>query len=290
MTVAAARPLAGRRVLVTRARAQAKALAALLAEQGAEPVVLPLIEPAPVAETQELDRCIARLARGLYHWLIFSSANGGRFFRQRLHALGYGADICQQARVVAGPATAQSLAEQGIQAAVVPGSFSAETVLASLAGEPLAGQRILLPRAAGGRELLPASLRRRGVTVDEVVLYRSVPVPESAAALADWLCRGALDAVTFTSGSTVRHFVAAITPASSNSRHSTSRRQGDTLIACLGLATAATARDLGLRVDAVAAETTMRALVDALAAAFDRRGPGGMGKPCKPVKLRLVER
>ena len=200
MTDPAARPLAGRRVLVTRARAQATGLAALLTERGAKPVVLPLIAPVSLTDTREAETCVERLASGAYQWLIFSSGNGVRYFLQRLHALGYGASICRRARIVAGPATVQLLVEQGIEADLVLKRFRAETVLAALATEPLSGTRVMLPRAAGGRELLAAGLRQRGARVDDVALYRTVPVPESAAVLAGWLGRGALDALTFTSG------------------------------------------------------------------------------------------
>ena len=266
MTDPVGRPLEGRRVLVTRARAQATELAALLTERGAKPIVLPLIAPVPLTDTREADVCVERLAGGAYQWLIFSSANGVRYFLQRIRALGYGASICRRARIVAGPATVQLLAEQGIEVDLVLKRFRAETVLAALATEPLSRARVVLPRAAGGRELLAAGLRQRGARVDEVALYRTVPVPESAAVLVDWLGRGALDALTFTSGSTVRHFVAAL-PATTL----LDLAQGDTPIACLGPVTARTACDLGLRVDAVAAQTTMVALVDALEAVYTHR-------------------
>lgn len=266
MTSPPARPLEGRHVLVTRARAQATELAALLTERGAKPIVLPLIAPVPLTDTREADACVERLASGAYQWLIFSGANGVRYFLQRLHALGYGASICRRARIVAGPATVQLLAEQGIEVGLVLNRFRAETVLAALATEPLSRARVVLPRAAEGRQLLAAGLRQRGARVDEVSLYRTVPVPESAAVLASWLGRRALDALTFTSGSTVRHFVAAL-PATTL----LDLAQGDTPIACLGPVTARTACNLGLRVDAVAAQTTMEALVDALEAVYTHR-------------------
>lgn len=266
MTGPVTRPLAGQRVLVTRARAQATELAALLAERGATPVLLPLIAQVPLTDTREADACIERLAGGAYRWLIFSGANGVRFFLQRLHALGYPASICRQARIVAGPATVRLLGEQSIEADVVPDRFRAETVLAALAAEPLSGTGVMLVKAAAGREVLAAGLRQRGARVDEVALYRTVSVPESAAELAGKLGRRELDALTFTSGSTVRHFVAALPDA-----NLLELAQTDTPVACLGPVTARTARDLGLRVAAVAAKTTMVALVDALEAVYTQR-------------------
>ena len=267
MTDPPARPLEGRRVLVTRARAQATELAALLTERGAKPVMLPLIAPVPLTDTREADACVTRLANGAYQWLIFSGANGVRCFLQRLHALGYGASVCRRARIVAGPATVQLLAEQGLEADVVLKRFRAETVLAALAAKPLSGTRVVLPRAAGGRELLATGLAaaRRTSRRGRAVPHRSGPRERGGTG---WLAKpgDALDALTFTSGSTVRHFVAAL-PATTL----LDLAQGDTPIACLGPVTARTACDLGLRVDAVAAQTTMVALVDALEAVYTHR-------------------
>ncbi|MAG35613.1 MAG: hypothetical protein CL878_05130 [Dehalococcoidia bacterium] len=266
MTTSQARPLQGRRVLVTRPRAQAPVLATVLAEHGAEPVVLPLIAPTPVTDTSKLDAGIVRLARGGYRWLIFSSANGARFFLTRVQTLGYDERICQQARVVAGAATATTLAQQGVRADVTLTNFRAETVSAQLATASLTDQQVLLPRAAGGRPVLPHTLRQRGAVVDEVVVYRSAPVPESSAPLARWLRSGTLNAITFTSSSTVRHFMAALATEAL-----TDWQQEAVVIACIGATTAATAQEHGLRVDAIPEQTTAAALVQALAAVFARR-------------------
>ena len=280
MNTPAARPLEGRRVLVTRARAQATELVTLLAERGAKPVVLPLIAPEPLTDTREANACIERLASGAYQWLIFSGANGVNFFLQRLHALGHATSICRQVKIVAGPATARLLGEQDIEADMVLQRFRAETVLAALHAESLSGTRVMLVRAAEGRELLAAGLRQRGAQVDEVALYRTVPVPGSAAELADRLGRRELDAFTFTSGSSIRHFVAALPSATLRDL-----AQGDAPVACLGPVTARTARDLGLRVDAIAAQTTMVALVDALETVYTQRSltQEASALACEPV-------
>ncbi len=246
--------LTGRRVAVTRPRAQAGALMEQLAARGAIPIAFPTIEIAPLDDTRQLDRAIAAL--NTYDWAIFTSANGVRAFFERMAALGGLAFPQATAAAAIGPATAQALAMEGVASRFVPSTYVAEAIAAEIGD--VQGRRILLPRAEIAREALAVALRQRGAQVDEVASYRTLQTEPDAQAMAE-LQRG-VDAILFTSSSTVRGYVELA-----------GRATGSAVIACIGPITAQTARELGLRVDAVAAEYTTGGLLQALADYFDVR-------------------
>ncbi len=204
----ARKPLLGRRVLVTRARAQASELSGALEDLGATTVELPAIRFAAPDDYAPLDRAIAGLRD--YAWVIFTSANGvGRFF-DRLRAAGQDARALANARLVAiGSGTARALEERGLRADIVPERFIAEAVVERLAREDLGGARVLIPRASEARDVLPRELARLGVTVDVVPVYRTVQAPPDPATLAA-LAAGEIDVVTFTSSSTVTNLLAML--------------------------------------------------------------------------------
>jgi len=244
-------PLAGKRIVVTRAREQADALSARLRELGAEVIEMPTIEIRPAADYVPLDRAIADLDR--YDWLIFTSANGVRFFLDRLDRSA--TDLRSlRARICAiGPATRAAVEALHLKVDLMGKEYVAEGLLAAFAPHDLAGKRVLLPRAAVARDLVPAELARRGAQVDVVEAYRTV-IPDGAAAQA----RAIFDApnrpacVTFTSSSTVQNFVAAagVLPGMKS--------------VSIGPVTTATARGLGIEVSAEARVFTVDGLVEAV--------------------------
>jgi uroporphyrinogen-III synthase len=242
--------LAGRRVVVTRPEDQAEGLCARLRALGAEPIEFPVIAIAPPEPGGPLDQAIARLDS--YDWIIFTSVNGVEHFWARLPLpLGEGWGEGWPGKVAAiGPATAEALRLRGAPVDLMPAEYRAEAILDEIGD--VAGQRILLPRADIARPALADGLRTRGAHVDEVAAYRTVagkPTPAAFEAL-----RTGVDVVTFTSSSTVRNFVAL----------TTNLDYGNPLIACIGPVTAATARELGLRVDVVAREYTVEGLLESL--------------------------
>jgi uroporphyrinogen III methyltransferase/synthase len=242
--------LRGLRIIVTRAREQAGELSHRLAELGAEPIEVPAIRIAPVEDAHSLDRAIERLSS--YDWVIFTSRNGATAFWQRLEALGLDGRALEGARVAAiGPATAAALRAQGIEPDYVPEEYVAEAILAGIGD--VAGRRILLPRADIARRALAEGLRARGAHVDEIVAYRTLPADAPLPDLSQ------ADAITFTSSSTVRHFVRAVGGPDA--------LQGP-VIACIGPITAATCRELGITPDVVAGEYTVDGLVRALVEHF----------------------
>jgi uroporphyrinogen III methyltransferase/synthase len=236
------RPLHGRTVAVTRARPQASALAARLRELGAAVVEAPAIRIRPLhAELPELAG---------YDLVCVSSPNGAHALFERLAADGRDARALAGTRVAAiGPGTARALGEHGITPDVVPDRSVAEGLLEALAGIDV--RRALIARAREGREILPDALRARGAAVDEVALYETVAEPLDAATAG---AAAAADYVTFTSASTVRHFLAAA---------------GDLTgprIASIGPATSAALRAAGLEPDIEADPHTPDGLVAALIA------------------------
>jgi hydroxymethylbilane synthase len=259
-------PLYGRRIVITRAPHQAKEFGDRLAALGAEPIRIPAIYVVPVPDSARLGQAIHTLST--YDWLVFTSANGVALFGQQPGALATlqsfnHADECSARgpKIAAvGPATAQALAEYGLSADVVPADFVGEAIAEGLGD--VNGRRILLLRAEIARQNLPALLAERGAIVDDVPVYRTLPATLSEAELAP-LQQG-VDVITFTSSSTVRHFMAAIPdPAWLQ----------NVLIACIGPVTAATARELGLIVHIAPKEYTIEGLAQALVDYYQKSSP-----------------
>jgi uroporphyrinogen-III synthase len=276
-------PLAGKRILVTRTRSQARALSERLQAQGATPVEFPTIRIAPPNDWEAIDTALGKLfladarQQPYYSWLIFTSANGVHIFCQRMQSLGLQAEHLERVRVAAiGPATAAALREYGIMADLVPTAYIAESVAAALLedvrqhGGSLAGQHILLPRAAEARKILVSELQKAGASVDEIPAYDTLPVAgddEQGRAVLERLQRQELDIITFTSSSTVRGFMQWLAGFAGEEEASplhliTHNRQ--LKIACIGPITSQTARESGLPVHIEAQEFTIEGLVEAI--------------------------
>jgi uroporphyrinogen III methyltransferase/synthase len=247
-------PLFGRRVVITRARAQASGLAARLAELGAEVVEAPAIRIEPRLEEPDVARAAAALAAGEVDVVCVTSPNGAELMMQALADAGHDARALAGTAIAAiGPGTARALASHGVRADVVPERSIAESLAAELIEWGVEGRRVLIARAAEARDVLSAELTKAGATVEVVVLYetvREVLGEAELAAVAD------ADYVTFTSSSTVQNFV-----------HAVSGRDGlaeRARVVSIGPVTSATARELGIRVDVEAARHDIDGLVAAL--------------------------
>lgn len=239
-------------------------MAEALEAEGAEAIIFPTIQIEPIRDNPRLDRAVAHLAD--YDWMLFTSVNGVSIVFERMAALGRPARVPPGVQVGAiGPATAEALRTRGVQAALVPDEFVAEGLIRQLGD--VQGKRLLLPRAAGARPTLPEELERRGATVDEIPVYDTRPASPDAATV-ERVTRG-VDAVTFTSPSTVEQFLALL---SDRARVVLA----DCVVACIGPVTAAAADRHGIRVDVTAREYTTAGLVDALIQHFagtPLRGP-----------------
>lgn len=243
-------PLAGRRIVVTRAADQATDFCRRLRDLGAVPICFPTIEvvalPAP-----ELDVAMSDISR--IDWLLFTSANAVRFFFERF-ALPQEALVLPRLAAV-GPATAKALWERAYAVDETPDEFTGEA-LARCLGD-LTSKRILLPRAKKGRPEIVEALLAAGAQVDDVALYDTVapdPNPETLAQLAD-----GVDALTFTSPSTVTNFYTLVLPASVASA----------VVACIGPTTAQAVEQVGITVDVMPQRYTVDGLLDALAAYYE---------------------
>ncbi len=230
---------------------------------GAEVVAAPAIRIEPLADLEPLRAALAQLSR--YAWLVFTSRNTVEIVCDRLPEWGLAArDLAHVAVAAIGPATAEALARYGVTPKLVPRKYVAEAVVAAL-GErgDLRGKRVLLPRA---REARDAGLRTLGATVDVIPVYETVRETGDGGELAAAISAGKIDAVTFTSSSTVRHFVDLVGRAAATS--------GRFAAAVIGPVTAATARELGIAVAVEADEYTVPGLVEALVRYFGDEGRG----------------
>src|SRR3989338_1837310 len=173
-------PLSGRRIVITRARSQAGVFAAALEELGAEVIEFPTIEIVPPQSYAPLDRALREIRQ--YHWIIFTSVNGVAHFFARWSARRV-EDFSGIKIAAIGPETAKSLEAKGLRADLVPGEFRAEAILKELAPEEMRGKRVLLPRAAQARDVLPDTLREWGAQVDVIEAYRTVQARSEAGGL-----------------------------------------------------------------------------------------------------------
>jgi uroporphyrinogen III methyltransferase / synthase len=271
--------LQGRTVVVTRASEQAQRFVELLEAAGARVLQAPTIVIEPPSSWAPLDRALDTLAT--FSWAIFTSVNGVAMVDRRLRQRGLGWSGFIRLRLAAiGPATAEALAEHGVQPAVVPTDYRAEGLVVRLRGEIAAADRVLIARATQARELLSRELVRLGATVTEVPAYTTRRVEASAARLRAALATRAVDAVTFTSSSTARNFAEMLTEEE--------RRtwlEGVT-VASIGPVTAATAAEYGLATHVMPREYTIPALAGAIVEHFARQGPANTVRPASRAGKR----
>lgn len=238
--------LSGKRVVVTRAEGQAQEFAAALREAGAEVLEFPVIEIAEPESWAAADRAIAQM--GTYDWLIFTSANAPRAFFARAGRVEVTARI-----VAVGPATRTAVEDHGYTVALVPDEHVGEGVVEVLRDYRLEGARILLPRAAVARDVVPDALRELGAVVEVVDVYRNVlpRTPRTFPANPDW--------ITFTSASTVKNLLALV----DRSQFATA------LLASIGPQTTKALRQHQLEPDVEAHPSTTAGLLAAMAAYED---------------------
>lgn len=264
------RPLDGRTVVVTRPRTATDELTQILEELGATVISCPTIEVGEPDSWEALDAAIARLAS--YHWLLFTSANGVRFFFRRF------AKLCSEKTSLPagltvgaiGAATAKALEGAGVTADVIARDSKAEGMLEAIierAGgrEKLQGLRFLIPRARIAREVLPVELGRLGAHVDAVETYQTVKPEGGGEDIIRLFRDGTVDVITFTSSSTVTNFAALV------GLQDLSELLKNITVACIGPITAATAAEYGLVNVAQPEVYTAAALAEAIVRALGQR-------------------
>jgi uroporphyrinogen-III synthase len=276
-------PLAGKRILITRAAHQAGEFLDRLAETGAEAESLPTIAVVDPTSWNDLDEAIRKLREqsagrfqtSFYEWVFFTSVNGVEWFFKRVRELGFDLRLLGGTRVCAiGTATAEALLNRDIAVDLIPREFKAEGVIESFLethGGPdrVAGVRVLLPRARVARDVLPVELRKLGVQIDIAETYQTV---KPAIDVEQWkkrLLAGEFETITFTSSSTVSQFAELFEGCP------VTELLARTRVACIGPITGDTARKLGLTVDIQPTEYTIPALTRSIAEFFSAH-PGGL--------------
>lgn len=266
----AAQPLAGRTVIITRARAQADEFAAILEQYGARVVSCPTIEITGPENYDALDDALDNFFG--YDWIIFTSVNGVEYFLRRFEAQGHAVEELDEIHVCAiGDATAERLREAEIHVDVVPIQFKAEGIFEALVSyvggiANLIGLTFLIPRAAVARDYLPLALEEAGARADVVATYRTVrPHTSERGRVAALLEGGGVDCITFTSSSTVTNFAQLF------DTNDLSQLLAGVAIACIGDITAETAAQHGLKIEIQPPEFTIPALARAIAAHFSQR-------------------
>ena len=258
--------LSGKRIVVTRAAGQADDLDELLRSRGVEPLPYPCIAIAPPEDTILLDAALHSLASGTFDWLVLTSRNTVAVLVARLADLGLNAQATRPVCVAAVGEVTAAAAERdlGVKVDLMPAEFVAESLVAALRARLHPGDRVLLCQADIARPLLAEELGAAGVQVTAVVAYRTIP-GSGGVALPSLLADHHIDAITFTSSSTVRNFLQRL-----QAEGGSHADLDGVCLACLGPVAAGTARQLGLTVHVAPEAHTLPALVEALEVYFSR--------------------
>lgn len=254
------KPLFGQRILVTRAREQASVFSQMIEEAGGEAWEAPTIAIDSALDTPALKDAVAKA--GSYDWIIFTSVNGVRAFFDCLKAQKLDIRSLGAAKICAiGPKTREALEEKGLLVAAMPEKFVAESVIECLKPLLAPGEKILLPRSDLARQVLVDTLTDMGMTVDEVIAYRTKKVDRFNDEILEKLRDNSIHIVTFTSSSTVKNFMALV---------------GDTALlegvklASIGPVTTKTLAEFGLTPDIEATDYTIKGLYDAIVKAVHK--------------------
>lgn len=258
------KPIIGRTIVVTRARAQASEFAMTLEELGAEVIQAPTIQIESLAHTPAMRSAVHDVAG--FRWLVFTSVNGVDAFLEAMRLEQVDVGALAGVRIAAiGPATVQRLCECGLQVELMPGQYETAALLATLdSHDRLEGQAFLVPRPEVAPRTLVDGLRRRGASVTEVTAYRTVRGEALSAELIAKLERDEIDLVTFTSSSTARNFVEALPE----------ERRAELLrhvrAASIGPVTSTTLQELGVPIALTSAESTIAGLTAAILEYFEK--------------------
>ncbi len=255
-------PLSGKRIVITRTRAQSEPLAGPLEALGATVISVPTIEIRDPDSWATLDNALSRLSE--FDYLLMTSVNGVEKLLERLTATGRTVADLEPLQVGAiGPATAAVLQAAGIRVDLLPTSYRAEGLLEALRGLDVTGKSFLIPRAKVARDVVPRVLTDRGAHVEVVEAYQTV-LPSFESGVESAALRNALDPppdlVTFTSSSTALNFARLLESGTAE----TLLEPGNVRAACIGPITSDTARSLGFHVALEAAEYTIPGLLAAI--------------------------
>ena len=279
------RALYGWRVLVPRAKEQAGPMSTRLAGHGAIPQEVPTISVEPPRNPQQMERAVKGIVEGRYLWVVLTSVNAVSALWEKITEFGLDARSFAGVRIAAvGTKTAAAIRELGITPELLPSPTQQNAAgLVEVFPEydedldPVG--RVLLPRADIATDVLVDGLANLGWEVEDIVAYRTVRAAPPSAEIRDMIKSGGFDAVCFTSSSTVRNLVGIA-----------GKPHQRTIIACIGPMAAATARELGLRVDVQPEIAGVDELVDALAEhVAGLRAAGQLPPPRKKRRSRKAK-
>ncbi|MBT6337973.1 MAG: uroporphyrinogen-III C-methyltransferase [Desulfobacula sp.] len=256
------RPLFGKRIVITRARAQASNLVSMLARLGAHCIEIPSIRIVPPQDLDSLKKSIEDISK--YDWLVFTSVNGVKFFFDTLFDMGRDVRVLGHLKFACiGPVTKERLRDFGITSDILPQTYRAESVIDAFSMVEIKDKKVLLPRAKKARTILPEELTKMGARVDEVTAYETRLDVEGKEELISLLESNEIDAVTFTSSSTVSNFMSML------ESKDTKKLLKNVVTASIGPITSDTARSLDIEPAIEAKEYTIQGLVDSLIAYYE---------------------
>ncbi|MBU1341159.1 MAG: uroporphyrinogen-III C-methyltransferase [Proteobacteria bacterium] len=258
------KPLFGKQIVVTRARAQASDLVSKLSKLGARCIEIPTILIAPPEDIAPLKKSIKNITD--YDWLIFTSVNGVKFFFDTLFDMGKDVRVLGHLKFACiGPVTKERLKEYGIISDILPDTYRAESVIDAFSMVEIKNKKVLLPRAKIARTILPEELTKMGACVDEVTAYETQLYTGAKDELISLLENNEIDAVTFTSSSTVSNFMSQLESKDAE------KLLKNVVTVSIGPITSETARSLGIEPDIEAEAYTIQGLVDSLLTYYESR-------------------
>lgn len=251
------KPLFGKRILITRARTQASVLAEKIEFLGGEPWEFPTIEIVEPDDFSPMDNAISEIES--YDWLVLTSVNGVQSFMSRMKHLRKDIRNLNNIKIVAiGPKTRDEIEKYGIFCEFMPEEFVAEAIIEVFKQHDLKDKKVLLPRADIARKILPETLKSIGAEINEVTAYKTIEGAGDTEELVKLLEEKKIHVFTFTSSSTVKNFISKL------GNRNVQELLKDTIIACIGPITSATAKNLGLKVDVEAEEYTIDGLLKSI--------------------------
>jgi len=258
------RPLFGKRIVITRARPQASALVSKLCRLGANCIEIPTIKIAPPSDIKPLQESIKNITQ--YDWLVFTSVNGVKFFFTTLFEMGLDVRSLGHLKFACiGPVTKERLKDYGIISDILPETYRAESVVEAFSNVEIKNKKVLLPRAKIARTILPEELTKMGAFVDEVTAYETNLCKDKKDELITLLENNEIDAITFTSSSTVSNFMSQLESKDAK------KLLNNVVTASIGPITSDTARSLGIEPDIEAKDFTIQGLTDSLLAFYENR-------------------
>ncbi len=256
------KPLFGKRVLITRGREQSRKMAERVLSQGGKPILFPTIQIKPPNDLSDLDQAFSTIKD--YDWVVFTSVNGVEGFFRRFFSNGHDIrDLAGPKFGAIGPVTAQAIRKHGIRVDLLAEQFVAEGVLDALNETDVKGKKFLIPRAEKAREILPDGIVKMGGHVKLVTVYRTdLPDNSAVSEIKGLLENGQIDVITFTSSSTVSHFMELM------GKENGKKLLNGIVIASIGPVTSQTVREFGLRPTLEAAEYTIDGLMKVIESHF----------------------